>query len=125
MTLINIRNLGVVLGNPLFEELNLSISKGDRIGLVAANGRGKSTFMACLTGEFEPTKGDITTARGLQVGFVKQNVPEDALDQTLYDMVLSALPKDQADYESWRIDVALGDLNVPFELQHHVLNLDN
>lgn len=40
MTLINIRNLGVTLGNPLFSKLNLVVNGGDRIGLVAANGRG-------------------------------------------------------------------------------------
>ena len=41
MTLINIRNLGVTLGAPLFSQLNLVVNAGDRIGLVAANGRGK------------------------------------------------------------------------------------
>ena len=41
MTLINIRNLGVTLGAPLFSGLNLIVNAGDRIGLVAANGRGK------------------------------------------------------------------------------------
>lgn len=43
MTILNISALGVTLGEPLFSELNLTISKFDRIGLVAANGRGKST----------------------------------------------------------------------------------
>ena len=42
MTLINIRNLGVSLGAPLFARLNLVVNAGDRIGLVAANGRGKT-----------------------------------------------------------------------------------
>ena len=46
MTLINIRNLGVVLSSPLFSKLNLVVNAGDRIGLVAANGRGKSTLFA-------------------------------------------------------------------------------
>ena len=40
MTLINIRNLGVTLSAPLFSRLDLSVNAGDRIGLVAANGRG-------------------------------------------------------------------------------------
>ena len=46
MTLINIRNLGVTLSAPLFSRLDLSVNAGDRIGLVAANGRGKSTLTA-------------------------------------------------------------------------------
>ena len=41
MTIINISALGVILGDPLFTDPTLTISKGDRIGLVAANGRSK------------------------------------------------------------------------------------
>ena len=65
MTLINIRNLGIVLSAPLFSKLNLVVNAGDRIGLVAANGRGKSTLLNLMTGKLEPTEGEITKARGL------------------------------------------------------------
>ncbi len=122
MTIININALGVTLGDPLFTDLNLTISKGDRIGLVAANGRGKSTLMGCIAGTFEPTTGDITRARGLRVGHVEQNVAAAALEKTLYDHVLAALPQEQADYESWRVDVVLDDLKVPYDLQHKPLS---
>ncbi len=121
MTILNINALGVTLGEPLFTDLNLTISKGDRIGLVAANGRGKSTLMGCIAGTLDPTTGDITRARGLRVGHVEQNVPPHALDKTLYDHVLAALPAEQADYESWRVDVVLDDLKVPYDLQHKPL----
>lgn len=121
MTLLNINALGMTLGDPLFTDLNLTISKGDRIGLVAANGRGKSTLLGCIAGRVEPTTGDITRARGLRIGYVEQNVPEDCLRKTFYDHVLGALPPDQADYESWRVDVALDDLKVPYELQQKPL----
>ena len=57
MTLINIRDLGVTLTTPLFTHLNLSISAGDRIGLVAANGRGKSTLLRAMAGEIDTTEG--------------------------------------------------------------------
>jgi ATPase subunit of ABC transporter with duplicated ATPase domains len=121
MTLIHINALGVTLGDPLFTDLTLTISKGDRIGLVAANGRGKSTLMGCIADTFEPTTGDITRARGLRIGHVAQHVSADQLNQTLYDFVLAALPPEQADYEAWRVDVVLGDLQVPFDLQHKML----
>lgn len=62
MTLININALGVTLGDPLFADLDLTISKGDRIGLVAANGRGKSTLMGCIAGTIEQTTGEIARA---------------------------------------------------------------
>ena len=117
MSLLTLQNLGITLGDPLFSDLTMTLNKGDRLGLVAANGRGKTTLMQCITGETEPTKGDITRARGLRVGHVAQYVPNAELDQTLYDLVLGALPAEQADFESWRVDVVLGDLSVPYDLQ--------
>lgn len=57
-----------VMSAPLFSKLDLTIGSGDRLGIVAANGRGKSTLLKCLTGEMEPTSGDITRTRGLRVG---------------------------------------------------------
>ncbi|AXI55951.1 putative ABC transporter ATP-binding protein YbiT (plasmid) [Pseudoseohaeicola sp. NH-UV-7] len=122
MTLINTNALGVTLGFPLFADLNLTISKGDRIGLVAANGQGKSTLLAVLAGTLENTSGDITRARGLRVAHVAQYVPEDALKLTFHELVLAALPPEQADYESWRVDVVLDELTVPYELHHTLLS---
>lgn len=122
MTILNISALGVTLGEPLFSDLNLTISRFDRIGLVAANGRGKSTLLGCLAGEHDPTTGDVSRARGLRIGWVKQYVPSDALGLTLYDWVRAALPVGQADYESWRVDVVLDELSVPCEVQHEPLH---
>lgn len=121
MTIIHINALGVTLGASLFSNLTLNIAKGDRIGLVAANGRGKTTLLQSIADVFEPTTGEITRARGLRVGHVAQNLPGGTLDQTLYDMVLAALPAEQADYEAWRADVVLDDLKVPYEIQHKPL----
>ncbi len=59
MTIMNINALGVTLGDPLFTNLTLTISKGDRIGLVAANGRGKTTLLECLAGLSEATTGEV------------------------------------------------------------------
>ena len=122
MTIININALGVILGDPLFTDLTLTISKGDRIGLVAANGRGKATLLEFLADLAEPTTGEITRARGLRVGYVKQNVPKEALDLTLHEWVLIALPAEQVEYESWRVDVVLDGLKVPYDLQHRPLS---
>ncbi|MFV1599600.1 MULTISPECIES: ABC-F family ATP-binding cassette domain-containing protein [unclassified Phaeobacter] len=121
MSIINLNALGVTLGDPLFRDLSLTLSKPDRLGLIAANGRGKSTLLACLADELTPTTGEITRARGLRIGHVKQSLPAEALAVTLYDWVLAALPGEQADYESWRVDVVLDDLQVPYEFQHQPL----
>jgi ATPase subunit of ABC transporter with duplicated ATPase domains len=113
MTLINIRNLGVTLSAPLFSQLNLVVNAGDRIGLVAANGRGKSTLLRCMAGTMEPSEGEITRSRGLTVGYVEQNVPEAMMDRSFQAAVLEALSADQRLSERWRVDVALESLEVP------------
>ena len=122
MTLINIRNLGIVLGNPLFSKLNLVVNAGDRIGLVAANGRGKSTLFRCISGMLEANEGEITKSRGLTVGYVEQNVPARLFDLPFYQAVLDALTADQQESESWRVDVVLEDLDVPETLRQRPLN---
>ncbi|SEW40626.1 ATPase components of ABC transporters with duplicated ATPase domains [Cognatiyoonia koreensis] len=122
MSVINLNAVSLVLGDPLFTDLNLTLSKGDRLGLVAANGRGKSSLLALMHGTEDPTTGDITRGRGLRVGHVRQHLPDGDLNRTLYDYVRAALPQDQADYESWRVDVALDDLSVPYETQRTALN---
>ncbi|TNC62068.1 ABC-F family ATP-binding cassette domain-containing protein [Rubellimicrobium roseum] len=117
MTLIACKDLGVTLGAPLFTDLTFSLTKGDHVGLVAANGRGKSTLLRCLAGTHEPTAGEVTRARGLQVGHVEQDIPEALLSLPLRETVLRALPPEQQDSEGWRVDIVLDDLEVPEELR--------
>lgn len=115
MTLINIKDLSVTLGLPLFSDLNLVLAKGERLGLVAGNGRGKSTLLRCIAGTAEITSGEITTSRGLRIGHLEQEIPEKLLAMSMYDAVLDALPQELAELESWRVDVVLNDLKVPYE----------
>ena len=121
MSILSIKDLAITLGAPLFSGLSLTVQPEDRIGLVAANGRGKSTLLAALAGLHEPTAGDITRARGLRVGLVTQDVPKGLLATPLHDVVLNALPPEQRETDSWRVDVALDDLMVPAELRSRPL----
>ena len=121
MTLINIRNLGVTLSAPLFSRLNLVVNAGDRIGLVAANGRGKSTLLRCMAGTMEASEGEITRSRGLTVGYVEQDVPEALMDRPFHAAVLETLSADQRPSERWRVDVALESLEVPEALRQRPL----
>ena len=121
MTVINIRNLGVTLSAPLFSQLNLVVNAGDRIGLVAANGRGKSTLLRCIAGTIEATEGEITRSRGLTVGYVEQHVPPALMDLPFRAAVLQTLPAERQASESWRVDVALDQLEVPEALREKPL----
>ncbi|TGQ33315.1 MULTISPECIES: ABC-F family ATP-binding cassette domain-containing protein [unclassified Mesorhizobium] len=113
MALISLKSFGVTMSAPLFSNLDLTIGAGDRLGIVAANGRGKSTLLRCLTGEIEATAGDITRTRGLRVGHVEQAVPDALLDRSFHQVVADALPPERAESERWRVDVVLDSLDVP------------
>ncbi|RWP20587.1 MAG: ABC-F family ATP-binding cassette domain-containing protein [Mesorhizobium sp.] len=113
MALISLKSLGVTMSAPLFSNLDLRIGTNDRLGIVAANGRGKSTLLKCLTGEMEPTSGDITRTRGLRVGYVEQAIPAALAEHGFQQVVADALPADQAESEKWRVDVVLDSLDVP------------
>ena len=121
MTVITIRNLGVTLGAPLFSGLNLVVNAGDRIGLVAANGRGKSTLLRCIAGTIDASEGEIIRSRGLTVGYVEQDVPETLMDHSFHAAVLEALSAEQRHSESWRVDMALESLEVPEALRQRPL----
>lgn len=57
----------------LFDEVNLSFSKGNCYGVIGANGAGKSTFLKILSGEIEPNKGTIDITPGERMAVLKQN----------------------------------------------------
>lgn len=57
----------------LFDEVNLSFSKGNCYGVIGANGAGKSTFLKILAGEIEPNKGTIDITPGERMAVLKQN----------------------------------------------------
>ncbi len=116
MTILTLKDLGVTLAAPLFSDLSLTLNPGDRLGLVAANGRGKSTLLRILAGDAEATSGDVTRSRGLRIGHLTQDIPEPLMAVPLYQAVLGALPADQAESESWRVDIVLDDLAVPADL---------
>ena len=121
MAFIDIRNVGVTLSAPLFHGLNLSINAGDRLGLVAANGRGKSTLLRCIAGAMEPTEGEITRSRGLTIGHVEQDPPSALMGRSFYQATLEALPTERRASESWRVDVTLQSLAAPEALWERTL----
>ncbi|MEQ9330860.1 ABC-F family ATP-binding cassette domain-containing protein [Thalassobaculum sp.] len=121
MSLVSLDSLGVTLGSPLFQDLSLTVARGDRIGLVAANGRGKTTLLNCLAGRLEPTAGGIVRARGLRTALVRQDPPDRLLALNAVDATLDALPAETRDWEAWRAEVTLDDLGFPAALRDRPL----
>ena len=118
---ISLRNAGLVATDTLFANLNFVIADGDRVGLVAGNGRGKTTLLRAMAGQGELTSGDITRSRGLTVGYVEQDMPPASMGLTLYDAVLEALPPADRDTDSWRVDVVLDEFETPPAMRNRKL----
>jgi ATP-binding cassette subfamily F protein 3 len=78
----------------VFEGVDLTVERGDRIGIVGRNGEGKSTLSRLLAGIEDPTKGRVTTSPGVLIGYYSQEV-ELALarDFTLLEQLSSIAPE--------------------------------
>ena len=57
----------------LFEDVNIKFNKGNCYGLIGANGAGKSTFLKVLSGEIEPSKGEVVLDKGERLSVLKQD----------------------------------------------------
>ena len=57
----------------LFEDVNIKFTKGNCYGIIGANGAGKSTFLKILSGEIEPSKGEVYIEKGARVSVLKQD----------------------------------------------------
>jgi ATPase subunit of ABC transporter with duplicated ATPase domains len=72
--MISARNVTLAYGKRvLFDEVNISFTKGNCYGIIGANGAGKSTFLKILSGEIEPNKGFVEITPGERMSFLKQN----------------------------------------------------
>ncbi len=117
MSLIHLRRLGVTSPRPLFENLDLTIHPADRIGLIAANGCGKTTLLRCVAGQLEPSAGDIVRRRGLRVGYVEQDVPPNLLDLPLEEAIRRALPRAEREDNAWKTGLVLDMLDTPADMR--------
>ena len=72
--MISANNVTLRIGKKaLFEDVNIKFVPGHCYGLIGANGAGKSTFLKILTGEIEPTSGEVIITPGERLSFLKQD----------------------------------------------------
>ena len=72
--MIRVNNVTLSFGKRvLFDEVNLSFTKGNCYGVIGANGAGKSTFLKILAGDIEPSKGSVEIAPGQRMAVLNQN----------------------------------------------------
>ena len=72
--MISANNITLRLGKKaLFEDVNIKFTEGNCYGMIGANGAGKSTFLKILSGQLEPTSGDIVITPGQRLSFLQQD----------------------------------------------------
>ena len=117
MALISLRDVGVVTPRTLFQNITFSFGPGDRVGLIAGNGGGKSTLLRCVAGLAAPDMGSVTLSRGLRVGHVEQDVPHTLRGLTLHEAIRRALPAAEREHETWRVGAVLDEFETPDDLR--------
>ena len=71
---------------PLFEQVNFTVFRGNKVGVTGANGSGKSSLIAAIRGELHADRGDIDRPSGLKIGYVEQEIS--ASDRAAIEFVL-------------------------------------
>ncbi|HAU5008690.1 ABC-F family ATP-binding cassette domain-containing protein [Proteus mirabilis] len=110
-TLLSTQNLsfhnnhGILLSN-----ISLSLTKGEKIGLIGYNGCGKSTLLKLLSHQLIPTDGSITIANQVIMAYVEQQLPSELQSMRLIDAVLHKLPEELRISESWRSELLLSEM---------------
>ncbi len=82
----------------LFDSVTFGVNEGDKIGLIAKNGTGKSTLLRILSGAEAPDSGNVTFRNGLRVGFLAQ-MPEFEKGMSIIDNLLATVKPEE--HEEW------------------------
>lgn len=89
MSILTVSNLSHNFGGrEILKNVNFRLLKGEHIGLVGANGEGKSSFIKIITGQLQPDAGDIEWSKRVQVGYLDQHAdlnPEKTIREVLSD----------------------------------------
>ena len=69
MSVLHVQNMNHGFGDrAIFEDVSFRLLKGEHVGLIGANGEGKSTFMNIITGKLMPDEGKVTWSNKVRVG---------------------------------------------------------
>jgi len=92
--MIAINNLTFEIGSrALYDEANWHIKPGDKVGLIGANGTGKSTLLKLIVGEYGPTSGTISMAKDLKLGYLNQDLLSYHSDKSILHVAMEAFAR--------------------------------
>ncbi len=90
MSILTVKDVSHGFGDRvIFEDISFRLLKGEHIGLVGANGEGKSTFMNIITGKLAPDEGNVEWSNRVRVGYMDQHVYLEK-DRTIRDILRDA-----------------------------------
>jgi ATP-binding cassette subfamily F protein 3 len=93
--MLSISNLSFYFGSrALYENANLHIKPKDKIGLIGANGTGKSTLLRLLTGEYQPDGGTISKSGNCTIGFLNQDLLSYQTEESILSVALQAFERE-------------------------------
>lgn len=86
-------------GRYLYKDATWQINPGDKVGLIGANGTGKSTLLRLINGEYSLESGSITKLKNLSIGFLNQDLLSYDSEKNILDVALEAFEKQLALHE--------------------------
>lgn len=92
--MIAINNLTFEIGaRALYDEANWHIKPGEKIGLIGANGTGKTTLLKIIVGQYSPTSGTISMAKDLKIGYLNQDLLSYQSDKSILHVAMEAFTR--------------------------------
>ena len=130
--MLTINNLSFYFGGrAIFEDANLQIKPKDKIGLIGLNGKGKSTLLKIIVGEYQPDAGNISKSGDCTIGFLNQDLLSYQTDDSILNVAMQGFER-QLDLHH-QIEAVLHEMETDYkdelveklgELQHEFDLLD-
>jgi ATPase subunit of ABC transporter with duplicated ATPase domains len=108
--MIRLDNISKQIGHQiLFIEASAALQKGEKAGLVGPNGSGKTTLFRMITGEEQPDEGQVSTDRGITIGYFSQDVGEMSGRSAVSEVMDGAGPVSAVASELKALEAAMAD----------------
>jgi ATP-binding cassette subfamily F protein 3 len=112
--MLSINNMSFYFGSrPLYDEVSLHIKPKNKIGLIGANGTGKSTLLRIISGEYKPDKGDISRSGDCTIGFLYQDLLSYESDDSILQVAMQAFEEAMAVQK--QMDALLHEMEVNYK----------
>jgi ATPase subunit of ABC transporter with duplicated ATPase domains len=108
--MIRLESIGKQNGKQIvFIEASAAIQRGEKVGLVGPNGAGKTTLFRMITGEEQPDEGQVSTDRGVRIGYFSQDVGDMGGRSAVAEVMDGVGPVSQLAAEMAELETAMGD----------------